>query len=65
MKLIIEINTDNAAFQEYDQAGSEVGRILKDLARSVTGLSEVDLREYQGLKLRDSNGNTVGKVTVK
>ena len=65
MTFIVEINTGNSAFQEFDQAGSEVARILKELASSVNGASEEDLKLYQGEKLRDSNGNTVGKVLIR
>ena len=64
MKITITLDTDNAVFQEYDQPGSEVARILRTLASKVNGVNEEDLREFQDFKLRDINGNTVGKVTI-
>ena len=56
MKLGIEINLDNAAFDTYP--GDEVGRILKKYAQSISVLSDLDK------KLRDINGNTVGTAEV-
>jgi hypothetical protein len=53
----IEIETDNAAFQEngWDY---ELDRILKRVREHLTqGACVVDLR--------DSNGNTVGRVVVE
>lgn len=60
MKLIIEIDCDNAAFEVRD---GEVSRILADLSTKVSGIS--DLRFLHGYRLTDSNGNTVGKVRVQ
>ena len=50
----IELNTDNAAFG--DEPEYEVGRILRQLARSVEqdGLTNQSLYDY--------NGNSVGEV---
>ena len=57
MKVKIEIKTDNAAFEDY--TGSEVARILRELADNVDGESRITPQP-----LKDSNGNTVGKVEV-
>lgn len=59
MKITIEIECDNAAFEPHPQ--TEMSRILKDLAKliQIKSLSGID-----GLKLRDYNGNTVGTVAV-
>jgi hypothetical protein len=55
----IEIKTDNEAFT--GRLGDELASILRDLA------TFMELKAgpmYDGRTLRDSNGNTVGKVTV-
>lgn len=61
MKLIIEIEMDNAAF-EPNGNGKEAARILKDLWDDIDCF---DLFEGDGGELRDINGNVVGfwKVT--
>jgi len=55
VKVKIEINCDNAAFESPEL---EVGRILRELADrvEVNGLDEVPLRDY--------NGNRVGQLSV-
>ena len=64
MKLIIEIDTSNEAFD--DAPGFEVARILRDLAGKLDTRSRQSLRDRaEDLSLRDSNGNTVGKVMVR
>ena len=61
MRLSIEIDMDNAAFE--DDPG-ELGRILRD------GSERVDLHLEHApdttfsCKLRDINGNTVGSVSL-
>ena len=55
MKIEIEINTDNAAF-EYHREG-EISRILKAVTQSIVA------GKLYG-SIRDSNGNTVGKFDV-
>jgi hypothetical protein len=57
-KVTITINTDNAAFEENYNA--ELGWIVKELGEKIRRHSDV-----RGLKLKDSNGNTVGKVEVQ
>lgn len=59
MKLKLEIKMDNAAFEE--NAGSEVARILRQIA------DEVDCRDLlpgEEIRLRDINGNTVGQAKI-
>lgn len=58
MKLVIEINLDNAAFQEWG-GQAEVARILNRYAENV---SEWGVGER---KLLDINGNTVGTAEVQ
>ncbi len=59
----IEIATDNAAFYDMDDTfdpGPEIRDILDNLLSSST-----DWARYGGtIKLRDSNGNVVGKATA-
>ncbi|WP_158564074.1 hypothetical protein [Jiangella anatolica] len=50
-KLVIEINTDNAAFEENP---TEITDILKTIGNWIDGFGETE-----GIA-RDSNGNTVG-----
>ena len=52
----LKIKTDNAAFED---AGPEVARILRDLARQLEG----ETGEASG-RLRDLNGNTVGEYRL-
>jgi hypothetical protein len=60
MKLKIEINMDNAAFEPDN--GTEAARILRKLA------DEIDGGHYPASSivkpLRDYNGNEVGKAKV-
>ena len=55
MKIQITINTDNAAFE--DNPEEEVQRILKAITRTM-------LIGYGVCYLIDSNGDTVGRVTI-
>jgi hypothetical protein len=55
MTITIRLKTDNAAFD--DDCAGEVGAIIQDAIRRVANGSRV-------LTLKDSNGNTVGTVTV-
>jgi hypothetical protein len=60
MDVTININCDNAAFgEDATERGIEVGRILRLLARELTG---DDLGD--DVTLVDSNGNTVGSMEV-
>lgn len=52
-KVIIEIETTNAAFREGENFGEEYNYVL-DQAKLI-----------DGLKLKDSNGNTVGTVRIE
>ena len=59
MKIRIEFETSNAAFQEYPYGDGnweeEVKRVMEQATDFLTG----DMGDE---KLRDSNGNTVGRV---
>jgi hypothetical protein len=56
--LTIVIETDNAAFE--DSPGAELARILREVADKLARHSEV--QPGDSFKLRDLNGNTVGKA---
>ncbi len=56
MKVSIEINCDNAAFED-DRAG-EISRILKDLSKQF----EEQTNPYK--KIYDVNGNPVGHCDI-
>lgn len=59
MKLRIEVDLDNAAFQ--DDAEGEYERIFADVASRLP----VPVRDTNGrLTLRDSNGNIVGHAEI-
>jgi len=60
MRITIEIDCDNAAFTD-GMTGDEAALILHKLASYLRGTSVEDADE---IALRDSNGNTCGKVTV-
>ena len=60
MKFKLTITMDNAAFEDANN-GYEVARILRELANRIEGM---ELTRGDSLSLRDSNGNTVGSVTV-
>ena len=60
----ITIKTDNAAFDnEFGGPGIELANILNDFANHVAPYSPI--WSFDGMSLMDSNGNTVGTVTVK
>ncbi len=59
MTLTITIECDNDAFQP--RPAREVGRLLKQLRATFHMWPAAD---WDGLKLLDENGNTVGRVTV-
>lgn len=66
MKVVIEIECDNAAFE--DDFGAELSHILSTVPLRVLHQrhrpgSACDATEWSD-KLLDSNGNTVGKVEV-
>ena len=63
MQIIVTIDCDNAAFGDSGRdAAHEVERILAEFVRGL--YDQADLRDYDGIKLRDINGNTVGQVQV-
>ena len=61
----IEFSTDNQAFEGHGY-GEECRRILTSLANrfSDAGIGLEAAGRLDGLSLRDSNGNTVGRVEV-
>jgi hypothetical protein len=64
MDVRIRINCDNAAFDGVG-CGPELARILRVIAAEVDGFNKVGAADaIDGLKLHDTNGNTVGKVEV-
>lgn len=56
MKLKIEIDLDNAAFEP--DANEEIARILGDL-------SGMRLYDESPIRIRDNNGNTVGNLRIE
>ena len=56
--IVITIETDGAAFQDNDNVGNEVARILRKLADRFGWCPDPTL-PY------DSNGNTVGTVEMR
>lgn len=59
MRVIIEIDTGNAAFETDPR--EEFCRILRTLADTA---EDTRLRDLGGKNLLDINGNTVGLVTI-
>ncbi len=60
MKVAITFDTDNAAFEDEDEIGSVLGRA----ALYVHGVVHGQTEPPAVIRLRDSNGNTVGTVEV-
>lgn len=60
MKLLIEINLDNAAFE--DDAGQEVHRVLITHSPAIQAMVNEGRRE--GVTLRDFNGNSIGAAEL-
>ena len=60
MTLTITIELDNDAF--HPRPGVEVRRLLVDLSATLRTWAADD---WDGLKLLDINGNTVGRVEVQ
>ena len=59
MKITITIECDNEAFKP--DPSDEVRAILTEM---MAAARYADFRTLDGRKLRDSNGNTVGKIAV-
>lgn len=57
MKLVIEINMDNAAFEEAC-GWPEVNRLLEEV------MGKLEFGAGESLTLHDINGNTVGMAEV-
>jgi len=67
MKLVITINCDNEAFNGHD-CGTEIARILRPLPDLFEFESKSTIARRYGAnpkRLRDVNGNTVGKLVVR
>jgi hypothetical protein len=62
MQAVIKIDMDNAAFRP--RPGGELARVLRKLADRIDqgGGRPSDL---DGAKIRDVNGNTVGKMEIE
>jgi hypothetical protein len=58
MKLVIKIDLDNAAFEDY--GAEEVGRILASIAERIPD----PLRLSERLSLHDANGNYCGEAEI-
>ena len=59
----IIMNVDNDAFM-HDNLGSEIARILRNYADAIEPVIDPDTTWELETKLRDINGNTIGKVTL-
>ena len=57
------MNVDNDAFM-HDNLGSEIARILRNYANAIELVVDPDTIWELETKLRDINGNTIGKVTL-
>ncbi len=63
MKLRLEILLDNEAFGDSrGECGAEIAKILRSAADY---LNDAGAGVGTGRWLRDTNGNTVGKITVE
>ena len=57
------MNVDNDAFM-HDNLGSEIARILRNYENAIEPVVDPDTTWELETKLRDINGNTIGKVTL-
>ncbi len=60
MKLTLEIEMDNAAFDQY--AGDELSRIFQKIADKCEMLPGRANLSGESMEIRDSNGNKIGKL---
>jgi len=64
MRMTIRIQMDNAAFDVT--CGSEVARILRDVAERVDGYNKVGVeRNFTSRRLYDVNGDETGAIKVE
>jgi hypothetical protein len=61
MKVKISIDIENAAF--VGEAGTEVARILRELASKIAENAPYP-HEWEDFRVRDINGNTVGELLI-
>jgi hypothetical protein len=61
MKITIEFSTDNAAFADNGMA-QELSDVLDGVRRVLVKHAS---GQNPGMSVRDSNGNTIGQVTVE
>ena len=59
----IIMNVDSDAFM-HDNLGSEIARILRNYANAIEPVVDPSTTWELETKLRDINGNTIGKVTL-
>lgn len=64
MKLIINIDLDNDAFAHDDDEAFDPSEIVSIFERQIRPNLGWLIREGDGMKLRDTNGNSVGVATV-
>ena len=62
MRITIQFNTDNAAFEDFD---GEVDAMLERAKRVIYRMAYASYEPMSETSLRDTNGNTVGKVTLE
>jgi hypothetical protein len=63
-KIIIEIETKNSAFFDSSsnfQPEYEIQRLLKRLSND---LDHYSINSFNGVNIKDINGNTVGKIKI-
>jgi len=64
MDITIRFNTDNAAF-EGDNFEAEVSAALERAKRNILNLAYASYEPMSEMNLRDTNGSTIGKVTIE
>lgn len=63
MRLLVTIGINNPAF-DGDNLGSELARILRDLANQLADTPRAALAAKYGIELRDVHGNHVGSASI-
>lgn len=62
MRILIEMNTDNAAFAD-DNWSYETARVMRKLVDDIELAN--DCMELDGKRLHDINGNHIGTVKIE
>lgn len=61
MKITIEIDTDNAAWEQFER---ELKSVLERARRKISDIETYADNQFGPAYILDTNGNTTGKITI-